>query len=55
LFDRPKPTAGCSASGEGEEGEEEEEEEEEITFYLHCYILSMFEPSRGRPQGLSMY
>jgi hypothetical protein len=28
LFDRPKPTAGCSASGRGGEEEEEEEEEE---------------------------
>jgi len=35
LFDRPKSTAGCSASGrrrrrkEGEEGDKEEDEEEE--------------------------
>jgi hypothetical protein len=28
LFDRPKPTVGCSANGEEEE---EEEEEENIT------------------------
>jgi hypothetical protein len=26
LLDRPKPTAGCSASGRREEEEEEEEE-----------------------------
>ena len=25
MFDRPKPTAGCSAKEEEEEGEEEEE------------------------------
>jgi hypothetical protein len=29
LFDRPKPTAGCSASGRRREEEEEEEEEED--------------------------
>jgi hypothetical protein len=27
LFDRPKPTAGCSANGREEEEKEEEEEE----------------------------
>jgi hypothetical protein len=30
LFDRPKPTAGCSANGGGGGEEEEEEEEEEV-------------------------
>jgi hypothetical protein len=32
LFDRPKPTAGCSASGRRRR--EEEEEEEELLFYI---------------------
>jgi len=30
LFDRPKPTVGCSAKEEEEEEEEEEKEEEEV-------------------------
>jgi hypothetical protein len=35
LFDRPKPTVGCSANGRrrGEEEEEEEEEESLIKYY----------------------
>jgi hypothetical protein len=39
LFDRPKPTAGCSANGE--EGKDEEEEEEE-THELKCVSHSVF-------------
>ena len=29
MYDRPKPTVGCSANGGGEEEEEEEEEKKQ--------------------------
>jgi hypothetical protein len=48
LFDRPKPTSGCSANGEEEEeeekggGGEEEEEEEEEEFNFLVYYCALF-------------
>jgi ribosomal protein L12E/L44/L45/RPP1/RPP2 len=38
LFDRPKPTAGCSANGGEEEEEEEEEEGEEEEDIYYCML-----------------
>jgi hypothetical protein len=39
LFDRPKPTAGCS---ENEEEEEEEEEEETMCWWVKLPIRFFF-------------
>jgi hypothetical protein len=43
LFDRPKPTAGCSANGEEEEEEEEEEEKKKKKKKNICIYAYFFQ------------
>ena len=44
MFDKPKPTVGCSANGRKEE---EKEEEEEVFLYIRAYSFCLESVNRS--------